>query len=144
MLVSAIGVDQAERGVIAQAIVHGEVLMDAPRILSVEAEPLHVLREPAIAGDDRLIGRISKIYGESTRVGGVETWVLRQPKQNFRIVSQSSAQYRFMDEVDPKLGRMVPRRVGNVITELIFLLVTIERKSGNRRDELIVAKSFKP
>ena len=59
------------------------------------------------------------------------------------VVRQSSAEHRLMNEIDPELRRVRAVAMGHVISELIFLLVAIHRERGDRRDELIVAKSFK-
>ena len=42
--------EEAERRVVTQAIIYGEISRDAPGIFGVEAETLHILREAAIAG----------------------------------------------------------------------------------------------
>ncbi len=43
----------------------------------------------------------------------------------------------------PKLGGVPSGGVGHVIADLILVLVAQDGESGNRRNELIVAKSFK-
>src|ERR1035441_4864102 len=88
-----------------------------PRILRIQAEALHILRETAVARRrartgctvrDRQgrRGRTVEIYGELLRVG-------------------------------PAGG------VDDVITQLILFLIPLHRKSRNRRDKLVIAKGLK-
>src|SRR5580704_16697828 len=43
-----------------------------------------------------------------------------------------------MNEVDPELGSMASRGVGNVVFELVLLLIAEHGKRGDRSDELLV------
>ena len=49
-----------------------------------------------------------------------------------------------MDEVNPEPGRMIAAAVRNVIAKLVFLLVAVHWKRGDRSHKLVIAKSLKP
>ena len=49
-----------------------------------------------------------------------------------------------MNKIDPKLDGMAPGAVRYVIAVLIFLLVAMDGKRSDGRDELIIAKGLKP
>src|SRR5205807_179889 len=48
-----------------------------------------------------------------------------------------------MDKVNAKLRRVASCHMGHIVTKLVFLLISVDGKGGDRRDKLIVAKSFK-
>ena len=165
VLIASIGIEETKGGVVAEAIIYGEVRADAPGILSIEAQPLDILRKLSAAGrpvcncGQRITGSIyrtgvrvrrrkPRIAGEercktlsaAEQIAGIQRRELNQP---LRAVGQPSAQHRLMDEINAKLRRVASRCVGNIVTELIFLLIAIDRECCNGRDKLIVAKGFK-
>src|SRR5258708_144057 len=77
-LIAAIGIEQTKRSVIAQAVIDCEVVPDAPGILRVEAQPLHLLRKAAIAFGDGLVCRVSQVSCKSARVGKIKAWIFRK------------------------------------------------------------------
>src|SRR6266849_8918441 len=82
--------EETERGVVAQSVVDGQMRNDAPGVLSVNPQSLHVLREAPIASGicgatDTLRRRRNTIQVEIKlgRIGGVETRILRVGKNRF-------------------------------------------------------------
>jgi hypothetical protein len=133
---------QPVRCVITRAEIDSEGRRNAPRILNVKPETLHVLREravptPAPAAAPCIIGR--KLSG----IGYVIARIMWKRDQRFGITREFTAKHGLVDEVHAELDRMGDAPVHYVIPNLIFLLVAQDGKSSNGRRELVVAKGFK-
>src|SRR5260370_22686882 len=114
---------------------------DAPRILCVESEALHVLREAAVSRWTRF-GTILQVQRKLREVRGVqrvERRIIGKRIQRLLVSGKRSAQHRLRNEIDPQLEGVVPSRMADIITELIFLLVSAIGKRSNRRYEVLRA-----
>src|SRR6266852_7500748 len=141
--------EEPESGVVAQAVVDCQMTGDSPGILCVESQPLHILRKGAIAGRRVRAGRIRRgiraahqILRKLLRVGQIVCWIHYELRQVFCRARKGAAQDGLVNEVNTKPWRVTAGGVAHVVTELIFLLVAHHWKSGNGRNELLVAKSF--
>ncbi len=116
---SAGGTEESECCVVAEAVIYGEARCYAPGILRVESQPLHVLREAAIAGrrtgtgcpvGDRKSsgGRARQVHHKLLRISEIERGILGEYGQVFRVAGKRAAQDGFMDESTPKLGEWRP------------------------------------
>src|SRR5271166_1296952 len=139
---AAVGrVEQPERSLPAQPIVHRKMPCDAPGIFGIERQPLHILRKAAIVGRGHRSARVV-IRNKLARVGQVEGWIVRELVQRFRISGKSAAEHRFVNEVDAELNRVIAGNVAYVVTQLIFFLIAQVGKQSDRRGELVVAEGF--
>ena len=98
ILVATVGVEQAEGCVVSKTVVYREVLANAPRILNVYAEPLHVLSEAPIVcrqalarrrigcAIGNLMGGIIEVRRKRSRVCNVERRVVRQHVYDLAII----------------------------------------------------------
>jgi len=77
-------------------------------------------------------------------VRDIEAWVFRKVEQSLRVIGDPAAQLWLMDEVDSEARRVRSAGAGHIITELIFLLVAINRERGNAGGELVIAKVSNP
>src|SRR5215468_1368622 len=117
----------------------------APRILRVQPQPPNALRKAAIArgslGARDVSGRrrATRVKGKRPRVLQVNARIIRVLQKTLSRPRKRPAQYRLMNQADPEYRRMLPRRMAQVVAELIFLLIAQHRKRRNRRLELIVA-----
>jgi len=149
-LVAARGDEQAESGVVTQASVNREGWRDAPTVFGVEAQTAERLREGAVAGGSVGTSGIWKSGGGAIVVGGelgriveIKGWILGELDEVLGGGGKRTAKNWFMDEIHAKAKLMPASSVGDVVTELIFLLIA---RDGERRDdggELIVAERFK-
>src|SRR5207245_5061356 len=60
----------------------------------------------------------------------------------FEAAGKRAAKERFVDEIDAEADGVGTGSAGNVVAELIFLLVAVDGKGGDGGGELIVAESF--
>jgi hypothetical protein len=131
------------------AVVDYQMRSDAPGVLGVNSQALHILREAAVAGGIREAADTAG-HGRSAaqveiklgRIRGVEARIIGVGKNRFGGGGESAAHHRLMDEIDAKAGRVAAGGVRHIITKLIFFLVAQNRKSGDGSDELIVAEGF--
>ena len=149
--------EKTEGGVVAQAVVDGQMRGGAPGVLGVNSQALHVLRKAAIAGGSkggegtrgirRLVRGIVRIAGHDGRklalmIGQIEAWILRRRVDILGSGGQGAAKNRLVNKVDAKARCMPAVDVTDVIAELIFFLIAQNGKSGNRSEKLIVAESL--
>ena len=134
-----------EGGLIAQAVVDGEVVRYAPRILGIEPEPLDVLREAAVAAGCGYLAR-RQVDGELCEVDciqGVVARVIRQSGQRFSVGCERAAEHGFVNKVDPELQRVAPRRMAQVVAHLILVLIAQVGKERDGSGKLVVAERLK-
>ena len=124
---------------------------DAPLILRVEGEALHVLaegsvaRRSVVAGDaGGRIGRGRTLVGrrhvvELRRVGHVVRRILRIGDQLLGGGGKGPAKHRLMNKVDAEARRVRAAAVAHVVAELVLLLVAQGGKERDGRSELIVS-----
>ena len=158
--------EQTPRRRVAEPIIEGQILPYAPGILRVNRQPLHVLREAAVAcgsvsaGDARrnawlriaLRGRRNKIKRQWTRdttaagSGRIDVAIRvgRILDDLLRSRRKCAAKHRLMNEIHAEFQRMAPTLVAQIVAELVFLLAASGREKRDRRRKLVVAKSFKP
>src|SRR5260370_36675720 len=60
----------------------------------------------------------------------------------FEVAGKRDAKNRFVNEIDAEADGVGTGGAGNVVAELIFLLVALDGKGGDGGGELIVAESF--
>src|SRR5712692_4499156 len=149
VLVMAGSDEEAKGAVVAQAVVDCQMRGDAPGILDVNSEPLHVLREAAIAGRSGgacHAGRDRRSAGgaeiKDGGIGGVETGIVRVGQNGFGSGGEGAAENWLVNEVDTKARGVPAGTVIHIVAELIFFLVAQDGKSGDGSDELIVAEGF--
>src|SRR5882762_1753752 len=140
---------QTEGGVIAKAGVDIEGTRDAPTIFGVKTKAAERLGESAIAGGSIGANGVCKGCSGAIVVGGelrgtveIEGWILGELDEMFSGGGEGAAKNGFMNEVDAKSNLMAARIMGDIVAELIFLLVACDGKRGDDGGELIVAKSF--
>ncbi len=59
-----------------------------------------------------------------------------------KIAGEGAAEYGLVDQIDAEAGGVGTGRVRNIVAELIFLLVALDREICNGGGELIVAEGF--
>jgi hypothetical protein len=135
-LVAAGGGEETEGGVVAKASVDGEGRSDAPGIFGVEAEAAEALREGAVTGGSVRASGVWKGGGSAVEVGGelrgiveIEGWVLGELYEMFSGGGERSAENGFLDEIDAEADGVAAGAAKNVIAELIFLLVALDREA---------------
>ena len=69
---------------------------------------------------------------------------MRVSENGFGVAGKLPAKNRFVNEVDTELDGVAASDLRNVIAELVFLLVALDRESGDGGGKLIVAESFEP
>ena len=142
--------EKTEAGVPTQAVIHGEVTRDAPRIFRVEAEALNILRKAAVAcrsggargaraGGGTTVQVLSELGGIREIEGGVE----RKDGKRFLVGGERAAENRFVNEIHAEVRGVMAGGVSDVVAELILFLVAQDRERGDGRDELIVTERFK-
>ena len=128
-----------KRGVVAKAVIHGQVRSHAPGILGVKSQPLHVLRKAAIAGrrigadgagrDLACGGRAGQIHRELLRVCQIIRGILREYGQVFRVARSAPLITGSWMKSTPKLGEWRPEEWRDVVADLIFLLIAQRRET---------------
>ena len=149
-LTYARSLEQSKGGVPAQAVVDGQLRRHSPGVHGVRAQSLNILRKAAVAGRSGFgltVGAIKwgqtvQFRRELTRVGQVEGRVLSKDVECLRLTRKRTAQYRFVDEVDAKLGGMLTGRTTDIVAKLAFLLVANYRECGDAGNKLVVAITF--
>src|SRR6266851_7860034 len=139
---------KTEGCVIAQAGVQRKRGCEAPGILGIEAEAADALRKGAVSGASGIDGGTVRIgiqrraSREHTGSRYIEAGILRIGEDCFEAAGKRAAKNRFVDEIDAEADGVGTGGAGNVVAELIFLLVAVDGKGGDGGGELVVAESF--
>src|SRR5216684_2190779 len=122
---------------------------DAPGVLGVDSQTLHVLREAAIAAPsggashtDRDGRSASGTEIKLRWVGGVKAGIVRIGQNGLGGGGEGAAENRFVNKIDAKPQSVRTSQVAHVVAKLIFFLVAQDRKRGDGSDKLIVAEGF--
>src|ERR1035441_5780479 len=125
-------------------------MRSAPGILSVEREPLNVLRKAAVAAWSEVASRaIRWNTGSALRAEVESAWILRVNVRVACILDESlirrrkrATEHRFMNEVNSELERMIAGSPAEVVAHLVLVLIAQVRKKSDRSGKLVVAKGF--
>src|SRR5713101_7090163 len=140
--------EKTEGCVVTQAGVQRKRGFDAPGIFGIEAEAADALRKGAVSGASGIDGGTVRIgiqrraSREHTGSRYIETGILRIGENCFEVAGKRAAKNRFVNEIDAEADGLGTGGAGNVVAELIFLLVALAGKGGDGGGELIVAESF--
>src|ERR1700722_2288392 len=139
-------------------------MRNAPGILSVKSEALHILRKGAIASRSesatdarRRIGRRIALRArrrvvKRQRSGGAPTvrsrstdvaiGIERICSELLRRSRECAAEDRFVNKINSEFQRVASRDVAEIVAHLVFILIAQVGEKRNGSVELIVAKSF--
>src|SRR5271166_6615818 len=137
---------------------------DSPRILSVEREPLHVLREAAVAGGSKCASDVGSRAGFRIALRGRRNVIKRQRSRDAAAVGagrieiaigirgildellrrggEGAAQHRFVNEIDSELEGVITGHMTQVVAELILILVAQVREQSDGSGELVIAEGL--
>jgi len=102
--------EESEGRLIPDAIVEREVARDSPRILSIECQPLDVCEKlPSLAGV--VVAPAARSAVKTAGADSGKDRVLRERVKRLLISWKSATEYRFVNEVDAELERVVSRSV---------------------------------
>jgi len=145
------GGEQPEGGVVAQSVIHHQMRVDAPGILAIDAQPLHVLREAAVAA--RVL---VAVVPESHSARSFKSWVNCAVLFTYDVGS-SGKMVRFSAvpesaplstgswmKFTPKRGAWLAAVWLTSYRSWYFSWLRITGNAVNRRDELVVARVSKP
>src|SRR5271165_7103728 len=95
---------------------------NSPRILRIDPQPLHALREASVTGG---LGSspTGKVRCKLCSICHVVHRVLREGVQRLLISRKRAAEHRFVNEVHAKPERMISGSVADIVTKLIFFLI---------------------
>src|SRR4029077_7333903 len=135
--------EEAECGVVAQAVIKGQSSRDAPGILGIEAEALHILRKAAVAcgsdgarraGSDiwrRRRRASSEVGAELLRVCGVFARIEDKGGESFRVGRERATQDGLVNEIDTEPRSVISDVASDIVTQLVLFLIP---KNGKRGD----------
>ena len=88
------------------------------------------------------MGSAIQIFGKLCLVADIVRGIHRKDRQVFSRAGQSAAQYRLVNKIHAKSESVAGHRMTHVIAQLVLFLVSQDRKSCDRRGELVVTKGF--
>src|SRR5262249_16578730 len=83
------------------------------------------------------------VRAEQVRICRIEGGIMSELQERLGIGCKCAAQHRLGNEVDSELRGMRSCNTADIITELVFVLLTLERECGYPRHELVGPEGLK-